>query len=240
MEPPLDRSTTWPYVDGEPGPYHYARNAHPVGVEAERALGELEGGDALLFSSGMGAETALVLALLSPGSTIALAEDAYYGTGVLFGELERWGLQHVLFDQTGPPPRGRRPRLDRGTVESAADDARLRSGGGAPGSRRLRRDSGDAGAPTAARARLRPRAPLGDQVPRGPSRRAPRRRRLQARGACRPPARAPDAHRDRRGARRRVAAGARAEDARGSRQPSEPDGEDPRRAAGGARTGAQR
>jgi cystathionine gamma-synthase len=106
MEPPLDRSTTWPYVDGEPGPFHYARNAHPVGVEAERALGELEGGDALLFASGMGAETALVLALLSPGSTIALAQDAYYGTGVLFGELERWGLRHVLYDQTGPPPAG--------------------------------------------------------------------------------------------------------------------------------------
>ena len=104
MEPPLDRSTTWPYVDGEPGPFHYARNAHPVGVEAERALGELEGGEALLFASGMGATTAVVLALLSPGSTIALAQDAYYGTGVLFGELERWGLKHVLFDQTGPPP----------------------------------------------------------------------------------------------------------------------------------------
>jgi cystathionine gamma-synthase len=106
MEPSLDRSTTWPYVDGEPGPFHYSRNAHPVGVEAERVLGQLEGGDALLFSSGMGAETALVLALLSPGSTIALARDAYYGTGVLFGELERWGLNHVLFDQTGPPPPG--------------------------------------------------------------------------------------------------------------------------------------
>jgi cystathionine gamma-synthase len=106
MEPPLDRSTTWPYVDGEPGPFHYARNAHPVGVEAERALGELEGGTALLFSSGMGATTAVVLGLLSPGSTIALAQDAYYGTGVLFRELERWGLRHVLFDQTGPPPAG--------------------------------------------------------------------------------------------------------------------------------------
>jgi cystathionine gamma-synthase len=106
MEPPLDRSSTWPYIDGEPGQFYYARNAHPVGVEAERMLGELEGGDALLFSSGMGAETALVLALLSPGSTIALAADAYYGTGVLFAELERWGLQHVLFDQTGPPPPG--------------------------------------------------------------------------------------------------------------------------------------
>jgi cystathionine gamma-synthase len=104
MEPPLDRSTTWPFVDGAPGPFHYARNAHPVGVEAERALGELDGGTALLFASGMGATTAVMLALLSPGSTVALAQDAYYGTGVLMTELERWGLRHVLFDQTGPPP----------------------------------------------------------------------------------------------------------------------------------------
>ena len=106
MEPPLDRSTTWPYVDGEPGPFHYARNAHPAGVEAERALGELEGGEALLFPSGMGATTAVVLTLLEPGRTVALARDAYYGTGVLLTELERWGLKHVLFDQTGPPPGG--------------------------------------------------------------------------------------------------------------------------------------
>jgi cystathionine gamma-synthase len=106
MEPPLDRSTAWPYVEGEPGPFHYARNAHPVGAEVEQALGKLDGGEALLFSSGLGAATAIVLGLLSPGSTIALAQDAYYGTGVLFGELERWGLRHILFDQTGPPPAG--------------------------------------------------------------------------------------------------------------------------------------
>jgi len=104
MEPPLDRSTTWPFVDGEPGPFHYARNAHPAGVAAERELGRLDGGDALLFASGMAAATAVVLALLEPGKTIALAEGAYYGTGVLFGELERWGVRHVLFDQTGAPP----------------------------------------------------------------------------------------------------------------------------------------
>ena len=106
MEPPLDRSTTWPYVDGEPGPFHYARNAHPVGIEAERQLGALDGGEALLFASGMGATTAIVLGLLSSGSTVALAQDAYYGTGVLLSELERWGLRHVLYDQTGPPPAG--------------------------------------------------------------------------------------------------------------------------------------
>jgi cystathionine gamma-synthase len=104
MEQPLDRSTIWPYDDGEPGPFHYARHAHPKGVEAERLLGELDGGDALLFASGTGAVTALALTLLVPGDTVALAQDAYYGTGVLFRELERWGLRHVLFDQTGPPP----------------------------------------------------------------------------------------------------------------------------------------
>jgi cystathionine gamma-synthase len=106
MEPPLDRSTIWPHVDGEPGPFYYSRMAHPVGVEAERALGRLDGGEALLFSSGLGAATAIVLGLLNPGSTVALAQDAYYGTGVLLGELERWGLRHVLYDQTGAPPEG--------------------------------------------------------------------------------------------------------------------------------------
>ena len=102
----VDRSTIWPYRDGEPGQFYYQRYAHPTGVEAERRLGELDGGHALLFSSGAGATTALVLTVLSPGDTIALAEGAYFGTGVLFEELERWGLRHVEFDQTGPPPDG--------------------------------------------------------------------------------------------------------------------------------------
>ena len=78
---PLDRSTIWPYRDGEPGDFYYQRYAHPTGVEAERALGELEGGEALLFPSGSAAITALVLAELAPGQTIGLAEGAYYGTG---------------------------------------------------------------------------------------------------------------------------------------------------------------
>jgi cystathionine gamma-synthase len=101
---PLDRSTIWPYRDGEPGDFYYQRYAHPTGVEAERALGELEDGEALLFPSGSAAITALVLAELDPGQTIALAEGAYYGTGALFGSLERWGLRFVEFDQTGSPP----------------------------------------------------------------------------------------------------------------------------------------
>jgi cystathionine gamma-synthase len=104
MTAPLDRSTTWPYEDGEPGRFSYARFSSPTLAEAERALGELEGGEALLVASGAAAAASVVLALLAPGQTIALAEGAYYGTGVLLEELQRWGVQHVEFDQTGPPP----------------------------------------------------------------------------------------------------------------------------------------
>src|SRR6478609_4782522 len=102
----IDRSTIWPYKDGEPGEFIYQRYGHPAGAEAERQLGELDGGHALLFPSGSGAATALVLTFLSSGDTIALAEGAYFGTSVLFRELERWGLRWVEFDQTGSPPDG--------------------------------------------------------------------------------------------------------------------------------------
>jgi cystathionine gamma-synthase len=101
---PLDRSTAWPYEDGEPGAFVYSRYGGPTLADAEAALGALDGGEAVLFASGTAASAAVVLALLEPGQTVALAEGAYYGTGVLFGELARWGLRHVEFDQTGPPP----------------------------------------------------------------------------------------------------------------------------------------
>src|SRR5438046_6701597 len=102
----IDRSTIAPYAAGEPGPFYYARYDHPTGVEAERALAELEGGPALLFASGAAACTAAALGLLEPGKTIALAAGAYYGTSRLFASLARWGLRFVEFDQTGPPPAG--------------------------------------------------------------------------------------------------------------------------------------
>jgi cystathionine gamma-synthase len=106
VSPPLDRSTTFPYEDGEIGEFFYQRYAHPTGVEAERILGELDGGHALLFPSGTGAATTLVLALLRPGDTIALAAGAYYGTSVLFDLLGAWGLRYEEFDQRGAPPEG--------------------------------------------------------------------------------------------------------------------------------------
>src|SRR4051812_7713713 len=94
--PPLDRASIHPYDDATPGPVYYQRDAHPVGVAAEELLGELEGGSTLLFPSGQAASTSVVLALLQPGATVALAEGAYWGTsGLLSGTLAKWGLQLV-------------------------------------------------------------------------------------------------------------------------------------------------
>jgi cystathionine gamma-synthase len=104
---PLDRSTVWPYDEqGNARQYYYSRDGSPTVASAERALGELEGGEALLFPSGTGAVTALVLWLLQPGDTIAIAAGAYYGTSGTFTTLAKWGIRHVEFDQTGPPPDG--------------------------------------------------------------------------------------------------------------------------------------
>ena len=104
---PIDRATVWPYDEhGEPGEFLYQRYAHPTGAAAERALGRLEGGDALLYASGTSAVTACVFAFCRPGMTVALAEGAYFGTGVTLAQFAPWGLEVVEFDQTGPPPAG--------------------------------------------------------------------------------------------------------------------------------------
>lgn len=104
MPSSLDRSATWPYEDGEPGRFSYARADHPTGVACEEALGALDGGHALLYPSGMGAVTSVLLTMLHSGGRIALAEGAYYGHRVLFDHLEHWGVHVVEFDQTRPPP----------------------------------------------------------------------------------------------------------------------------------------
>jgi cystathionine gamma-synthase len=100
----IDRSTTWPHEAGEVGRFSYARRDHPTGVAAEQALGELEGGHALLFPSGMAALTTAFLTLLGPDTTVAVAEGAYYGHRSLLDRLSRWRVRALEFDQTGAPP----------------------------------------------------------------------------------------------------------------------------------------
>lgn len=101
----VDRTTAWPYDEaGEPRDFYYQRYAHPTGAAAEARLGELEGGEALLFGSGTAAVTACLFTLCTPGTKIALAEGAYYGTGITMRQFEPWGLVVTEFDQTGAPP----------------------------------------------------------------------------------------------------------------------------------------
>jgi cystathionine gamma-synthase len=97
---------TFPYEDGEPGRFHYSRYGHPTGDAVEEALGRLDGGHALLFGSGSAAEAAIMLGLLEPGATVAVAQGCYFGTVTLMRMLGRWGLRLVEFDQTGAPPAG--------------------------------------------------------------------------------------------------------------------------------------
>ncbi len=102
----VDRSTIWPYEDGRPREFSYIRDAHPTGEAVEDALGELDGGYALLFASGMAAAAGALLGLLRQGQTVAIAADAYYGVGLLIRDLERWGLSSTEFDQRTAPPAG--------------------------------------------------------------------------------------------------------------------------------------
>jgi cystathionine gamma-synthase len=102
---PTDRSTVWPYDEsGQPRRFYYSRYDHPTGVAAEQELGRLEGGDALLYASGMGAVTNVLLSFARSGTRIAIAEGAYFGTSKLIGMLAGFGIEYVEFDQTGSAP----------------------------------------------------------------------------------------------------------------------------------------
>ena len=81
--------------------YDYARSANPTRSALELALGELEGGLASSFSSGMAATHALITAVCSAGDHIVLPSDLYGGTFRLVDKvLTRFGITYTLVDQT--------------------------------------------------------------------------------------------------------------------------------------------
>jgi cystathionine gamma-synthase len=101
--PPIHQTST--YVQRAPGEfvedYDYARSANPTRAALERALGELEGGLASYFSSGMAAEHALITAACSAGDHVVLPLDLYGGTYRLVDKvLSRFGLAYDMVDQT--------------------------------------------------------------------------------------------------------------------------------------------
>jgi len=101
--PAIHQTST--YAQPAPGEfvedYDYARSANPTRFALENALGELEGGRAVTFSSGLAAEHALLTVVGEAGAHVVLPTDLYGGTYRLVDKvLTRWGLRYTLVDQT--------------------------------------------------------------------------------------------------------------------------------------------
>jgi cystathionine gamma-lyase len=80
--------------DVEDSPWVYTRYGNPTWERYETALGELEGGDVVLFASGMAAAAALLLTTLRPGDAVAMDRDCYHAVRVLAGtHLEPRGVE---------------------------------------------------------------------------------------------------------------------------------------------------
>jgi cystathionine gamma-synthase len=101
--PAIHQTST--YAQPAPGQfvddYDYSRSANPTRAALEAALGELEGGMAVAFSSGLAAEHALITVVCQAGSHVVMPGDLYGGTFRLVDKvLSRWGLEHDLVAQT--------------------------------------------------------------------------------------------------------------------------------------------
>jgi cystathionine gamma-lyase len=94
--------------------YGYQRDGNPTFERYEAALGELEGGEAVLFASGMAAVAAVLLPALAPGDVLVAPVDCYAG-------VRRIATEHLA-------PRGVEVRLvpsDEAALREALPGATL-------------------------------------------------------------------------------------------------------------------
>jgi len=99
LNAPLELSSTY-VADGA---VDYARCGNPTWTAFEETLGALEGGSALVFSSGMAA-IAAALSLAPQGAVVVAPHHAYSGTGALletFEKAERVTVRRVDISDTG-------------------------------------------------------------------------------------------------------------------------------------------
>ena len=82
-------------ASGDPAasPYTYGRYHNPTWTQFERALGELDGGPALSFASGMAAVTAVFAAVLQKGDIVAVPADSYYTSRLLADAFSEMGIE---------------------------------------------------------------------------------------------------------------------------------------------------
>ncbi len=102
---PIYQSTT--YVQeavGKDKGYTYTRSGNPTVTALEKRLADLEGAEyCTCYGTGLGATTALALALLNVGDRAILGDVVYGGTVRLFQQvLSRFGIESDFVDMTDP------------------------------------------------------------------------------------------------------------------------------------------
>ncbi|HEY1679659.1 MAG TPA: aminotransferase class I/II-fold pyridoxal phosphate-dependent enzyme [Candidatus Sulfotelmatobacter sp.] len=105
---PIYQTSTFEVTDNEEqlrvtgSDAYYTRYGNPTNSVAERTIAELEGTDAALtFSSGMGAITTTIMALLQAGDHIVAQRDIYGGTHKFLSQwLPRLGIETTFVDTT--------------------------------------------------------------------------------------------------------------------------------------------
>jgi cystathionine gamma-lyase len=104
------------HLRGDPHstPYGYGRDANPTWTALERAIGGLDGGRTVVFSSGMAAVAAVVLPRLRPGDVLVACGDGYPGIRQISeADLRPKGIEVRLV------------RTDTEQIVAAADGATL-------------------------------------------------------------------------------------------------------------------
>jgi cystathionine beta-lyase/cystathionine gamma-synthase len=103
---PIYQTSTFEVTDNEEqlrvtgSDSYYTRYGNPTNSVAEKTIAELEGVDAALtFSSGMGAITTTVMALLQAGDHVVAQRDIYGGAHKFFSQwLPRFGVETTFVD----------------------------------------------------------------------------------------------------------------------------------------------
>ena len=93
------------HLPGDPAgaAFQYGRYDNPTWRRLEAAIGELEGGDALVFASGMAAITAVLWSLLRPDDTLVMPADGYYtARGAAEEDLAAAGVRVVTVPTASP------------------------------------------------------------------------------------------------------------------------------------------
>jgi cystathionine beta-lyase/cystathionine gamma-synthase len=105
---PIYQTSTFEVTDNEEqlrvtgSDSYYTRYGNPTNTVAEKTVAELEGVDAALtFSSGMGAITTTIMALLKAGDHIVAQRDVYGGTYKFLSQwLPKLGVETTFVDTT--------------------------------------------------------------------------------------------------------------------------------------------